>query len=355
MDKIFGEVLDYEQPTKYIVESTLYNDLYETPVLTAGQTFILGYTSEKENIYTNLPCIIFDDFTTAIKYVDFPFKVKSSAMKILTIIDNNVADIKYLYYKMSTTSVDISVHKRYWISNYSQIRLTLPSLPEQQKIAGTLDKLLQQISRRNRQLEKISDLINVKFIEMFGDPVKNPKNWDIEPFYKRFDFFNGKAHEQEVSDFGQYIIVNAKFIATNGEVKKFSNEQFFPLYRNDIVMVMSDVPNGRAIAKCYLIEQDNLYTLNQRICAIRGTKYNHVFAFYLLNRHKHFLSFDNGNSQTNLRKEDILSCPLIIPPRPLQDDFAKFVHEIEKTKTKIQQSLEKLENCYKALMQEYFG
>ena len=79
-----GELLYYEQPTPYIVESTDYNDTYETPVLTAGKSFILGYTDEKEGIYDQLPVIIFDDFTTASQYVNFKFKVKSSAMKILT-------------------------------------------------------------------------------------------------------------------------------------------------------------------------------------------------------------------------------------------------------------------------------
>ncbi len=72
------DVLKYEQPTKYIVASTNYSNDNQTPVLTAGQSFILGYTNETENIFTDFPVIIFDDFTTAFKFVDFPFKVKSS-------------------------------------------------------------------------------------------------------------------------------------------------------------------------------------------------------------------------------------------------------------------------------------
>ena len=78
-----GELLQYEQPTAYIVKSTDYNDNYKTPVLTAGKTFILGYTNERQGVYDELPVIIFDDFTTASQYVNFKFKVKSSAMKIL--------------------------------------------------------------------------------------------------------------------------------------------------------------------------------------------------------------------------------------------------------------------------------
>ena len=81
-----GDLLEYEQPTAYIVESTDYSDSYSVPVLTAGKSFILGYTNEMEGVFDKTPVIIFDDFTTATQYVNFPFKVKSSAMKILHII-----------------------------------------------------------------------------------------------------------------------------------------------------------------------------------------------------------------------------------------------------------------------------
>ena len=80
-----GELLPFEQPTAYIVKSTDYNDSYSTPVLTAGKSFILGKTNEKYGIFDQLPVIIFDDFTTATQFVNFKFKVKSSAMKILHI------------------------------------------------------------------------------------------------------------------------------------------------------------------------------------------------------------------------------------------------------------------------------
>ena len=99
-----GELLKYEQPTKYAVESTKYDDKYSTPVLTAGKSFILGYTNETDGIYDNLPVIIFDDFTTATQYVNFKFKVKSSAMKILK-ADEKLALTKYLYYLMQTNRI----------------------------------------------------------------------------------------------------------------------------------------------------------------------------------------------------------------------------------------------------------
>lgn len=134
-----GDILSYEQPTPYIVKSVDYDDVYKTPVLTAGKTFILGYTNEVEGIYTNTPVIIFDDFTTAIKYVDFPFKVKSSAMKILKVIDNDRADIRYIFRVMALIDFTPREHKRFWISQYSKFKIPLPPLHIQKKIAGEIE------------------------------------------------------------------------------------------------------------------------------------------------------------------------------------------------------------------------
>lgn len=122
---ILEDLLDYIQPTKYIVASTEYDDKFNTPVLTAGKSFILGNTNETNGIFDEIPVIIFDDFTTAIKFVNFQFKVKSSAMKILKPTSEKVS-IKYTFYYMQTIRITVDTHKRYWISNYSQIPIPLP-------------------------------------------------------------------------------------------------------------------------------------------------------------------------------------------------------------------------------------
>lgn len=148
-----GELLYYEQPTPYIVESTDYNDAYETPVLTAGKSFILGYTDEKEGIYDQLSVIIFDDFTTASQYVNFKFKVKSSAMKILTPVTELVLP-KYIYYRMQIINFDHSTHKRYWIQQYSKIRVSVPPLPEQERIVSRIEELFSQLDAGVETLKK---------------------------------------------------------------------------------------------------------------------------------------------------------------------------------------------------------
>ena len=135
-----GTAMPYEQPQAYIVDSTDYCDGYPTPVLTAGKSFIIGYTNEISGIKTELPVVIFDDFTTDSKYVDFLFKVKSSAMKILT-ADSSFADSKFFFYVMQTIECNHSTHKRYWISDFSQKIVPLPPLQEQKRIVSVLEAM----------------------------------------------------------------------------------------------------------------------------------------------------------------------------------------------------------------------
>jgi len=130
--KELGEVLDYEQPTKYIVSSTKYEDDFNTPVLTAGKGFILGHTDETEGIYKankENPVVIFDDFTTSFHWVNFDFKVKSSAMKMLRPKqDVDIIDFRFIYFAMRCIRYEISDHARHWISKYSKIKIPIPRI-----------------------------------------------------------------------------------------------------------------------------------------------------------------------------------------------------------------------------------
>ena len=141
----FEDVLEYEQPQKYIVSSTDYSDKYNVPVLTAGKSFIIGKTNEEFGVYDNLPVIIFDDFTTDSKYVDFPFKVKSSAMKILH--PKAGINLRYIAYLMSVTRLVGDTHKRYWISEYSKIAIMLPPVREQERIVAVIENIFDSLDR----------------------------------------------------------------------------------------------------------------------------------------------------------------------------------------------------------------
>ncbi len=206
-----GEMLQYEQPTKYLVESTEYDDAYNTPVLTAGKSFILGYTEETNGIYlasSNQPVIIFDDFTTAFKWVDFPFKTKSSAMKIVTPRTDIPVNLRYVYHAMQTILYKPQDHARQWIKTYSKFKIPLPPLEIQHAIVGILDKFTEleaeleaeldaELEARKRQYQYYRDGI------LNFDAHSTSRCKPIEDLIKRFcpDGVEYKA----IDDFGKLV------------------------------------------------------------------------------------------------------------------------------------------------------
>ena len=145
---------------------------------------------------------------------------------------------------------------------------------------------------------------------------------------------------------GDYILVNSKFVSTNGQVQKRVTSQLSPLHKSQFVMVMSDVPNGKALAKCFYVEEDNKYTLNQRVCSFTSNNGNvSRFLMYQINRNKYYLRFDDGINQTNLKKSEVLSCPVFIPIVREQEKIATLLCKIDEritTQNKIIEDLKKL-------------
>ena len=164
---LLGDVLDYEQPTNYLVTSTEYDNSFETPVVTAGKTFVLGYTNEIKGIFEKekLPVIIFDDFTTASQFVNFPFKAKSSAMKILKAKNKN--NIKFLFEAIQMIAYETGGHGRHWISIFSNLEIMLPSFDEQTKIANFLSSIDSKIEVENQLLQKLKEQKKFLLQQMF--------------------------------------------------------------------------------------------------------------------------------------------------------------------------------------------
>ena len=357
-----GDVLLYEQPTKYIVESTDYSNEYKIPVLTAGQSFILGYTNETENIYTDVPVIIFDDFTTSVQYVDFPFKVKSSAMKILTA---NNANLKYLYYLLTNIKVDTGLHKRYWISKFADMVIDLPPLDIQNEIACRLDKLEDIISRKQQQLSKLDELVKSRFIELFGDPISNPHGFDKVALSELADIkigpFGSLLHKEDYIEGGHALlnpshIIDGKVAPDNKltvSPQKYEELSTYHLKTGDVVM-------GRRgeMGRCAVVPCDG-YLCGTGSLMIR-TK-GEVTADYI----QKIISFPSfkktiedmavGQTMLNLNVPIVSRFQIIKPPIEVQKSYYAFVEQTDKSKSAIQQSLEQLETLKKSLMQQYFG
>jgi type I restriction enzyme S subunit len=179
--------------------------------------------------------------------------------------------------------------------------------------------------------------------------------WEETTLTQVADYKNGKAHEQDIDDSGDFIVVNSKFISSDGEVKKSTNIAFCPAQKGDILMVLSDIPNGKAIAKCFLVEEEDRYTVNQRVCKITPRNLNSKILYYLLNRNPYFLAFDDGVKQTNLRKEDVLNCPLMMPEdHREQKKIAETLSSIDDLINAQSQKIEALKLHKKGLLQGLF-
>ena len=207
MDIRLENVLKYEQPTKYIVKSENYSDDFALPVLTAGKSFVLGYTDETEGVCkaSENPVIIFDDFTADCKYVDFDFKVKSSAMKILHKA-NAEDNLKYYFYAMQAIDYTPFSHKRVWISEYSKFKIENRSVAEQNNIVKDLDTVATAIDNAKQRLNALDELVKSRFIEMFGAPVENPKGWDKKPLSDECKIITGNTPSRKNADYyGNFI------------------------------------------------------------------------------------------------------------------------------------------------------
>jgi len=236
---------------------------------------------------------------------------------LIDIIDDDFNQ-DFLYYWLSLTAkgyVLEGMGNPKLMSNVAaNIRIPIIPLLSQKLIVtqlntftSSIENLKEQISQRRKQYEHYRD----QLLDLEGK-----EGVEIKTLGDIVAFRNGKGHEKSISETGKYIVVNSKFISSSGEVKKYSNEQLCPLYMDDILMVMSDLPNGKALAKCFVVDSDDKYTLNQRIGAFHVLDESILvsrYLYYKLNRNIQLLKFDNGIDQTNLRKGDILSIHIPIP------------------------------------------
>lgn len=234
------------------------------------------------------------------------------------------------------------------------------SKSEQEKIASFLTLIDKKIEKQKELVELLKKYKRGLLSQIFSQKLRfkdaegnDYPEWEEKQIKDIFTFYNGKAHEKEITENGKYIVVNSKFISTSGQVKKYINEMIVPLKKNDIVMVMSDVPNGKAMSKCYLIENDNIYSLNQRICALRTNMIAQYF-IYQISRNQYFLKFDNGVSQTNLRKEDVLKCPVIVPIIKEQIKISNIISKLDNIIEKENILLDSYNYYKKGLLQKMF-
>ncbi len=366
------QCLDYLQPTPYLVEGTDYKDEYETPVLTAGKSFVLGYTDEKEGIFKdNLPVIIFDDFTTASKFVDFPFKTKSSAMKIL--LAKNGYNIKFVYESMQTIDYEVGVHKRHWISVFSKLKIAVPQPQEQQKIASCLSSLDALIAAHNDKLESLKDHKKGLMQNLFPPEGQNVPNYRFAEFADDGTWID--CNLEDVTDrIGDGIHTTPKydesceyyFINGNNLIdgKIYVDEKTKKLTKSEFKKHQKDLNENTILLSINGTIGNVAFYNNEKVVLGKSACYinpkeelNNVFLFYLLQSTKisnYFFSELTGSTIKNLSLKSIREANINLPANNEQQKVASCLSALDSLLTAQTENIEQLQQHKKGLMQGLF-
>ena len=343
-------MLSYEQPQKYIVETENYSETFSTPVLTAGKSFILGYTNETTGVYNGKesPVIIFDDFTGDKKYVDFDFKVKSSAMKLLHKV-NTSDNLKYLFYALQSIKYTPFSHKRIWISEYSNFLIEYRHPQEQNAIVLALDGINQAIYNKKQELFSLDELVKSRFIEMFGDCKKitlqkfckfqqgtqvpiELQSEQQKDGYLRFlriiDYTQAPQIPRYVNVKGKIVDEQSVVVVRYGASAGFVGKGYSGILANNLFEI---IPDESIMSKYFLY------------CALKYGNFESEISKKCAGVAMPALSF-------GIMKDMEIYNPLI----ELQNEFARFVKLIDKSKFIVQQQIKDLQELLDSKMDEYF-
>ncbi|MCK5510675.1 restriction endonuclease subunit S [Candidatus Parcubacteria bacterium] len=294
--KKISNLLDYERPDKYTVKNTAYSDKYKTPVLTANKSFVLGFTDEDFGIYDDVPVIIFDDFTTDSKYVDFPFKVKSSAIKILKAKNKDV-NLRFVYEKIKSIKFPVGNHKRYYISEFQKMDVAVPPFQEQNKIAEILSKVDEDIEKTDEIIKKTEELKKGLMQELLVKGIGHrkfkktelgniPEEWEIVKIEKFGKIITGSTPKTSNRNYygNEYLWVSPKDINSNKYIlnteKKLTTQGFDvtrKLAKGSVLVVCI----GSTIGKIALAGK-KLSTNQQINSIITNDKFLNEYVYYLL-------------------------------------------------------------------------
>lgn len=337
--KKIEEVANYEQPSKYIVKSTKYDDSYVTPVLTAGQTFILGYTNETDGIFQaskDNPVIIFDDFTGAFKWVDFPFKVKSSAMKIITIKENNMP-LRYLFHIMGNLGFKSDEHKRLWISIYSQLKIPVPPLEVQREIVRVLDsftlltaELTAELTARKKQYEYYRDELlkpktNIPMVKL-GEIATIVRGASPRPIKNFITTDEDGVNWIKIGDVAQ----GSKYVMrANEKITEAGAKRSRRVKPGDFIL-----SNSMSFGRPYILKIDGCVHDGWLIISEYDNNYLPDFLYHLLNstsvQQEMAKRASFGGAVQNLNADIVKALVLPVPPLDVQKRYADVLDNFEK-------------------------
>lgn len=365
----FEDVLDYEQPTRYIVSNTDYQE-QGIAVLTAGKSFILGYTDEKDGIFdaSKETVIIFDDFTTASKLVDFPFKVKSSAMKILHAKKD--ININFLYYLMQTIHYESDTHKRYWISEYAKQTLNLPPLAEQERIVEKIEALFAGIDEGVERLKsaqaQIKQYRQSVLKSAFEGKLYKTTEWKKSTLEQHIQEINYGTSEK-TKDFGKIPVFRmgdiqeGKLTFNNFKYLNKINDEKLILKKGDLLFNRTN--SAELVGKSAVFNHEGSYSFASYIIKVRfDTSLDSNFICYYINspkgRNWAKTQISQQVGQANINGTKLKNLPFPLPTLPEQQ---RIVEEIEKRflvadelEKAVNEGLEKADKLKQSILKKAF-
>ena len=359
----FTEIFEDVTKKGVKIPSNLYLDTGLYPIIDQGQSAIAGYTNKADGLFFDVPAIIFGDHTRIFKYVEKPCFLGADGVKLLKAKKPN-ANHKYLYYALCNADIPNTGYNRHfkWLK---EVDIPEYSVEEQEDIVLKLDKISHLIALRKRQLSKLDELVKSRFVEMFGDPVSNPKKWNVcrirEFADVRIGPFGSLLHKEDYIQGGHPLVnpshmINGKIVPDNDltlSESKYKELGVYKLRPNDIV-----IARRGEIGRCALVESEGFFcgTGSMFVRIIKDCR-----ADYL----QRVISYPTfaarledaavGITMKNINAGMIENCLVPLPPLALQREFAAFVEKVDKLEFKAKASLEKLKTLKKALMQKYFG
>lgn len=361
MKKSFDEI--FIDSTKYCtkIKTSDYCEEGTYPIIDQGQNQIAGYTDVEEGLFVDVPAVIFGDHTRIIKYIDEPFFIGADGVKVLKSKLSNI-NYKYLYYALKKVDIPNTGYNRHfkWLK---ESEFNYPSLDKQQEIVDVLDKTKSIIDNRKQQLQQLDELVKSRFVEMFGDPMINSMGWKTDNIDKHIDLISGfpfdssQYTESGVNICGGLIIMPQRIDWNN--CKHWCSVEGYEeyiLHNNDIVIAL-DRPWITEGFKIAMVDAEHLPALLiQRTARIRAITINQhylMYCFMLGGFDKHCNV--TGSLVPHISAKDIRSFSIMLPPIELQNQFATFVEQVDKSKVAVQKALDEAQTLFDSLMQEYFG
>lgn len=358
----------FEDVTKHgtKIPTNQYQSEGKYPIIDQGQEKIAGYTNQENGLFTDVPAILFGDHTRIVKYIDKPCFLGADGVKLLKAKSEN-ANYKYLYYVLLNAKIPNTGYNRHfkWLK---EVDITLYKKEEQKNIVSLLDKITDLINKRKQQLEKLDELVKARFVELFGEPVINPKSWETAPLSALIlKANNGMARRGKDAD-GSIVLrlveLQNGFIdysAPNRICLNETEKKRYELVDNDFLFARVN-GNPDYVGRCAVFKGIGEPVFhNDHIIRVHfdETKLNGCFTSVLLNsdygKRQMREQIKTSAGQYTISQDGIGAIMTILPPMELQNQFTAFVEQTDKSKLEVKKSLEKLELLKNALMQKYFG